>query len=100
MFCDLVKSYPIKKTEGDWHSVFSSAINVIKSLKGKPETDLLEYMYRQTYCSYCRKITVKLMYKKKVPTDRLLQECLYDSNNETRRLAETIIKRQNKIVSG
>ncbi len=100
MFCDLVKSFPLKTDEGDWHSVFSSAIKGMKSIGGKPKTDLLEYMYRQTYCSYCRETTVKLMHKKKVLTGSLLQECRYDSNNKTRRLAETIIKRQNKIVSG
>ena len=93
LFCDAVKSIPVKFSECDWHGTFMSAEDGIKNLRGKPKTDLLQYTYRETYCSCCRERIVGLMHKKKVLSDEILQECLYDCNLDIQAFAKRIAKR-------
>jgi len=94
LFCDAVKSIPVKFSEGDWHGAFMSAEKGIENLRGKPKTDLLQYIYRETYCSCCRERIVELMHKKKVLPDDILQECLYDCNLDIQAFAKRILKRK------
>jgi hypothetical protein len=90
LFCDAVKSIPVKLTEVDWHDVFMAAEDGVKHLRGKPQTDLLEYIYHQTYCGYCRGQIVRLMHKKNVLSDSRLQECLLDSRSDIRQFAKRV----------
>ena len=92
LFCNAIKAVPIKYGEGDWHSAFRSAEDGIKKLRGKPKTDLPEYIYRQTYCGFCRECIVRLMHKKKILTESILSECQYDSNSDIREFAERLLK--------
>ena len=92
LFCDAVKSIPANYSEGDWHSAFMSAEDGMKNLRGKPKTDILEYLYRNQLCGSCREWIVRLMHKKKILPDEILQECRYDSNSDVRDFAERIIK--------
>lgn len=59
-------------------------------MRGKPKTDILEYLYRNTLCGFCREWIVRLMHKKKVLTIAILQECRFDSNSDIRIYAERI----------
>ena len=52
----------------------------------------LEYMYENTLCSCCRESIVKEMGSRYMLTDRILEECLYDSNEEIREYVRSIIK--------
>lgn len=88
LFCEAVRAVPVELTEGDWHSVFSSAEAGIRKLDGRPSTDLLEYIYRQTNCGLCRSSTVRLMREKKIFSEPIRRECLYDSYDETRDFAK------------
>ncbi|MCL2300245.1 MAG: hypothetical protein FWC27_08900 [Firmicutes bacterium] len=96
LLCDAVKSIPVKLKESDWHSAFMAAEDGVKNLHGKPKTDLLQYIYRETYCGSCRASVVRLMHKKKLPTYSLLQECLHDSNDDIRDSAKRIITRRTR----
>jgi len=87
LLSDAVKTIPVKLAEGGWHSVFMSAEGAIGNLRGKAKTDLLHYLYRETYCGSCRERIVRLMHKKGPVTDSLLQEWLYDSNSDIREFA-------------
>ena len=89
---DSVKSIPVKFAEGDWHSAFMSAKDALENMRGKPKTDLIHYIYRETYCSNCREEVVRLMHKKGVTTDFLLQEWRHDSNSDIREFAERIVR--------
>lgn len=92
IFSDSVKSIPVIFTGGDWHSAFMSAENAVENLRGNPKTDLLCYIYRETYCGSCRERVVHLMHKKGTVTDSLLQEWLYDSNSDIRDFAKRILR--------
>ena len=55
--------------------------------------DILEHVYRHGECSYCRWGIVEAMWKSRVLSPGILNECLYDSYDETRKLATRITKR-------
>lgn len=88
--CSMVKSLPIKHDDDIWHDVFMKIEDGIKHMRGKPKTDILEYLYRNTLCGFCRESIVRLMHKKKVLTIAILQECRFDSNSDIRVFAERI----------
>lgn len=86
----IVKSLPIKYDDGNWHAAFMDIEDGIKYMRGKPKTDILEYLYRNTLCGDCREHIVRLMHKKKVLTKAILQECRFDSNSDIRAFTEKI----------
>ncbi len=92
MLADAVLSVPVKFAEGEWHSAFSSAEKALSNMRGKPQTGLLLYLYRETYCSCCREYIVRLIHKKGMSTDALLQEWCYDTNPEIREYAKRILR--------
>lgn len=89
MLVALTESIPISYDEGEWHGAFSSVMDNFedRSIKNSPK-ELLLYMYENTLCSFCRCVVVKEMGRRRMLTDELLQECLYDSNNEIREYAK------------
>ena len=92
LLCEVVKTAPIHRNKWVWHSIFMAAKDGIAVMHGKPKTDILEYIYRYTLCGICRKYIVRLMRKKKVLTEKILQECQYDSNKDIRTFAGRIVK--------
>ena len=56
--------------------------------------DILEHAYRNGDCSYCRSSIVKVMQKNRVLSADILNECLYDSYDDTRKMAQRIQKRK------
>ena len=98
LFYNTVKSFPVRHSERAWHGVFMDAINGIEVMRGKPKTDILEYLYRQTLCGFCRERIVKLMHKKKALPDEILQECRLDANLDIRDFAERIIRARKSLA--
>lgn len=90
LLLNIVKSLPITYDDGNWHAAFMDIEDGIKYMRGKPKTDILEYLYRNTLCGSCRERIVRLMHKKKVLTKAILQECGFDSNSDIRAFAEKI----------
>lgn len=74
--------------EGDWHSI---ALDIVNKENTAFPIDAYTYVYTGL-CACCRKSVVEAMHKHGLLTDELLQECLYDCYDETRELAEMIIK--------
>jgi len=97
LFCDTIKAIPANFSGGKWHDAFICARNGIEKLRGKPKTDLLLYVYRNTHCGFCREAIVRLMYKKKILTSAILQECLHDSNYDIRIFAKRITSKHRQI---
>jgi len=97
---DLIRTVPVSINETyrgrdcdyDWHSIYGDVEDGIKSLRGKPKTNILEYLYRNTFCGSCRECIVRLMRKKGVLSDIILNECLFDANSDIREFAERINK--------
>jgi hypothetical protein len=83
-----VKSISVSYGDGSWHAVFGDLENLI----GKIKPSLFIYVYRRTLCSYCRAVLVEKMANKRILPREILEECLYDSNAETRKLAERKLK--------
>ena len=49
---------------------------------------LLYYLYDNNRCSLCREDVIKEMSQRRLLTDEMLQECLYDANEDIRKYAE------------
>jgi hypothetical protein len=85
---DLLKTIPVRigVHENDWHGIYSEVLAGMKTLRGKPKTEILEYMYRHTRCGACREYIVRLMHKKGVLSEAIRNECFYDANDDIREL--------------
>ena len=82
-----VKSIPVdfENTTG-WHHIFFDVIGMaFDGLKAPAE--LLYYIYEMNYCSNCREATLRQMRRRRLLTDEILNECLYDHNDDIRKLA-------------
>lgn len=91
---DAIKSVRVSKNSF-WHSVYMAVEDAFDKGKWKPQTDILQYIYENTLCSYCRLKIVKLMGQHGVLTKQILNECLYDSNSDIRAFAKRRLKRDN-----
>ena len=78
----------------DRHSVYFSARDVFDLKTVRKSTDLLRYLYEVTFCSECRLHNLWAMATRRMLTDDLLRECLYDCNEDTRRYAARLLKRR------
>ncbi|MCL2367799.1 MAG: hypothetical protein FWC72_02290, partial [Oscillospiraceae bacterium] len=87
---DVVRTYRPRRDTGSWHWAYGCARDGIKTMRGKPKTDILEYLYRNTLCGFCRVEIVRLMHKKGVLSDEILNECRFDANEYVREFAERI----------
>jgi len=81
---DVVKSFRPHKNEADLHGVYMNAREGIATLRGKLKTDILEYLYRNTLCGFCREHIIRTMHKKGVLSDDVLSECSFDANGDVR----------------
>lgn len=52
------------------------------------------YIYKQTLCSYCRHHLIQKMFKRKILPQAILEECLHDSYEDTRKFARRKLKQQ------
>ena len=50
--------------------------------------EMLLWAYEHTPCSYCREGAVEKIVERYKPPEWLLEECLYDCSENTRKLAE------------
>jgi len=77
------------RDDSDWHSVVSAVIDLFKENKSKrPPKELLQWAYENSRCSFCREYVVRAMSARRMLTEEILQECLYDNNGDVRRFAE------------
>ena len=58
-----LKRLPIT-LNGDWHEAHTAVLTLFESNSFKPKTDILQYMYRHTICSFCRFYIVRSLHKK------------------------------------
>lgn len=81
----------------DWDGVHAAGMDIFRAFyensKIPHPTHLLPLLYAYNPCSYCRETAVHYMAKHRILSEDLLEECLYDSNNDIRSFAA---KRLNK----
>ena len=91
-----VKSIPVDFDNATgWHRIFSALLNMVDDGLKVP-AELLYYIYENNYCSNCRWSTLRQMRRRRLLTDEILNECLYDHNDDIRRLAAKKGKTVNK----
>ncbi|MCM1499052.1 MAG: hypothetical protein NC124_11370, partial [Clostridium sp.] len=87
----LVKALPVTVQEKNvhWHGAFTAVLNLLETRGVKrPPKELLYYMYENTLCSCCRESILREMSRRKMLTREIIEECLYDSNDEIREFAK------------
>jgi hypothetical protein len=88
---DAIKRVKVNN-KNSWHGAFSAIETAFEKGSWKPQTAILEYVYQNTLCSWCRLRIVELMSQHKVLTKQILTECLFDSNSDIRVFAERKFK--------
>lgn len=93
----LVKSVQVDFRDSTyWHGIQLSVLGMLDDgIKVSPS--LLYYIYETTYCSRCREKVVKQMGSRRLLTEDILKECLYDSNEAIRKYVSKILKRRNSL---
>ena len=81
-----IKKLPIT-LNGEWHGAQMAVLGLFERSSFIPKTNILVFMYRKTFCSHCRHSIVEILHKKKLLSEDILEECLYDSYDNTRELA-------------
>lgn len=89
-----IQSLTVSYEDDGWHSVFMDVEDLLDNRSVKINPSVFIYMYRQTLCSFCRKTLIHKMSKRKILPQEILEECFYDSNEDTRKLAIRKIKKR------
>lgn len=89
IFVSMIKEIPVTYRENvSWHGPFRAVLDMFESSGIKhPPKELLLYMYEHSLCSFCREYILREMSRRRMLTDEILQECLYDSNDDIREFA-------------
>lgn len=93
-----IQSLEVSYEDGSWHGVFMDVENLLDNRTVKISPACFTYIYRQTLCSFCRHTLILKMSKKKILPQEIIEECLYDSYEDTRKFAVRKLRSQ-KIKS-
>lgn len=81
----------------DWDAVHGAGMDIRRAFhkgSGIPHPKhLLPLVYGYTPCSYCRHSALMAMSRHRMLTRKILEECLYDSNDDIRAYAEKRLKK-------
>jgi len=77
------------------HSMQMSLRDIYDKHRSSSCGDILEHVYRNGYCTFCRFGIVEAMWRSRVLKQSVLNECLYDSYYDTRKLAKRIKNKSN-----
>ncbi|MGO4548080.1 hypothetical protein AB4Z29_25165 [Paenibacillus sp. 2TAB23] len=92
-----IQGLTVTYEDGRWHGVFMDIENLLDNRSVKINPSVFIYMYSQTLCSYCRHALIYRMSKRKVLPHEILEECVYDSYEDTRKFA--VRKLRDKLKS-
>lgn len=80
----------------NWDHVHTAGLSIYRAFEkdsGIPHPKhLLPLLYEYEPCSYCRESALEYMSGHRMLTEKILQECLYDSNYDIRRMAVRKLK--------
>lgn len=76
-----------------WHGDQLSVLTMDKQKPLAPKA-ALQYIFDTTYCSECRADALRQMGRRRMLTPELLEECLYDSNDDIRAYARRALNRR------
>lgn len=69
----------------NWHDIVLALIE--KAEEGSLPDDVLFFIYENSLCSCCRSDAVKIMSERNILTEKIINECMHDSNEKTRSIA-------------
>jgi len=75
--------------ENDFHWTAHRAVDVFRANPQAPALAPLLKIYEKCRCSLCRKGAVKIMVERRIIPPPILEECLHDSNEDTRQIASS-----------
>jgi len=78
------------------HNLQMEILDIYSNNRSKSCGDILEHIYRNGECAFCRYGIVEAMWKNSVLSEKILNECLYDSYDETRKIANRIKRKHDK----
>lgn len=89
-FAEAVKAIPVSHRETvNWHSIYMELRHMFEDKNvASPPKEILYHMYEHSRCACCREFIVRELSGRRMLTEELLQECLYDSNSDIREFAE------------
>jgi hypothetical protein len=82
---------PCAGDDDDLHGVALDLVSVAQEVKDPQLNGCLLWIYERNPCSYCRHSAVKFLVDLKVVPRKVLEECLWDCQKETRDLAEAML---------
>lgn len=86
LLVELVKKIPINDNSYEWHGVQMDLIYAFeRKTDGLPE-ELLYYIYETTLCGCCRRNTLKIMRERELLTEKIAEECGFDSFEDIREM--------------
>lgn len=80
-----------------WHSFHHDVLRM-QDQGNKAPAQVLRYIYENTYCSFCREHTLHQMAKRRLLEDSDLEECLFDSYDDTRAYARRLLNRRKRYA--
>ncbi len=90
---ELLRERIVAKDRDDVHAAGMNIYRAFYKDSGIPHPKhLLPLLYEYNPCSYCRECAIAYMSKHRMLTKELLRECLYDSNDDIRRMAAKRLK--------
>lgn len=89
-----IQSLAVSYEDGGWHGVFMDVESLLDNRSVKINPSVFIYIHKQTLWSFCRYSLIHRMSKRKILPQEILEECLYDSYEDTRKFA--IRKLKNK----
>ena len=86
----------------DWDAVHAAGMDIFRAFyedSGIPHPKhLLPILYEYTPCSYCRESALEYLAKHRMLTKEILEECLFDSNEDIRLFAKKRLKRGDSLA--
>ena len=83
-------------TKKDWDSFHAAGMDIYRTFREGSgilhPKHLLPILYEYNPCSFCRESALVYMSKHRMLTKELLEECLYDSKDDIRRMAAKRLK--------
>ncbi len=84
-------------SQKNWDSVHTAGMDIYQAFREDSSIPhpkhLLPLLYEYNPCSFCRKSALVYMSKHRMLTGEMLEECLYDSNDDIRRMAKKRLRK-------
>lgn len=84
---DIIKCFKIdRENSSGWHNIILEIVNNIETL---PD-EFVYFVYEKSMCSCCRESAVYELIRRNLFTEKIKAECLWDCNNDIRKLVEKL----------